>query len=99
MSDAWGEKVRASYDMHVMAASEAGHRLTRVLDGLTAEQASEVRDLLSAIGSAGTHAPARASWFAGYLTQQLSRHGVCPACGSNHDDELAATGAGENGTA
>lgn len=81
------QQMQENRDRHEMAAEVWRHEVNDLLHTLTAEQLATFRRLLLAM-DANT-----VNYYNGVTTTLLElKHGVCPGCGKNHDEDLLAVG-------
>lgn len=81
------QKMQEQRDRHEMAAEVWRHEVNDLLHALNPEQLATFRRLLMAM-DANT-----VNYYNGVVTTLLEiKHGVCPGCGKNHDEDLMAVG-------
>lgn len=88
------QQLQAQMDRQDMANHEAAHSTYRILDEMEPEQLRFMREFLVRVGDDES-----ALYFVGYITGILATwYGVCPACGKDHDEELAEVVGDEGNT-
>lgn len=71
-----------------MEFTSARHEMFEALKSLNGAQARAIDVMLTAIVHSGEDGPRLASWWSGFFSSLLEKHGICPACDKDHNEEL-----------
>ncbi len=86
------------HDHHEMSVDDAQHRLQSLFHEADKESLEAIQTLMRVMIHAESPAML-AAYYDGIISALLStKHNICVACGSDHDEELAVVAADEEGT-
>lgn len=94
----FGPEAKAEIDKAKMKVSAEAHDIYAWFDHADKENLIRMKQIIGTILNASTsHSGAvmQAAWFQGYVTAKLNQHhNICPACSTDHMDELLSESEG-----